>query len=396
MDAADLKADRPDLTCEEAALVARTHSGALVSVEELPSDRDRNFRLTARDGERSVLKVAALAETREVLALENLVMARAHAAGVPVPLVLPDVDGELLRAVTLSDGRTHWVRRISWLPGRPLAEVRPKSAEVLGELGALLGRLDLELAQIADPAVQRELFWDLRSAARSFDPAQAVMANAERRGLFERWRERLAPTLVLLDELPRQLIQNDANDYNVLVEESLDGQRISGLLDFGDCVWTARAAEPAIAMAYAMLDAPDPVGCGLALAGGYCSAFPLEDRELELLFELAALRLMHSVANSALRMAEEPDDAYLTISEAPAWRLLERMLEVPQAEGAARLRLAAGLELGGPSLPANALAGWLPLGEVHPLDLSLTSPPTRRATPGRSCCAGSSRSTSSL
>ena len=49
--------------------------------------------------------------------------------------------------------------------------------------------------------------------------------------------------------LPHSVIHNDANDYNVLIEDG----RMSGLLDFGDLVHSATVCDLAIALAYTML-----------------------------------------------------------------------------------------------------------------------------------------------
>jgi len=51
------------------------------------------------------------------------------------------------------------------------------------------------------------------------------------------------------------VIHSDANDHNLLVR---DGQ-VTGLIDFGDMVYSALAADPAIAAAYAMLDKSKPL-----------------------------------------------------------------------------------------------------------------------------------------
>ena len=57
---------------------------------------------------------------------------------------------------------------------------------------------------------------------------------------------------------------------------------------------------------------------------------------------LVLSRLALSVANAAVQSAARPDDPYLTVSEAPAWRTLERLLQVSPALAAARVRDACG------------------------------------------------------
>ena len=52
-------------------------------------------------------------------------------------------------------------------------------------------------------------------------------------------------------------------------------------------------------------------------------------------------RLAVSVVNAAVVARERPGDAYVTVSEAPAWRLLERLYDYdhPLAEGPLARRL---------------------------------------------------------
>ena len=61
------------------------------------------------------------------------------------------------------------------------------------------------------------------------------------------------------------------------------------------------------------------------MVGGNHRAFPLTEDEIALLFTLVSTRLAVSVTNSAHRKTLLPEDAYVTISEAPAWEALERL-----------------------------------------------------------------------
>lgn len=366
MDPADLKAARPVLQPAEAAHVAASGFGFEGSATELPSDRDRNFLLTSADGTRAVLKVARFGEDPEDLVFENSIMASGVAAGLP----LPETVGPPLYEVEVEDGRKHQTRLITCLPGRPLAEVCPAKLPLLREFGEILGRLDNCLAEI--PGGERVLHWDLRQADGSAEGAVHAI-NPKHATLFKRWRERLAPTVAALPGLPEQLIHGDANDYNVLVTEKIGTQQITGLLDFGDSLVSARVAEPAIALAYAMLDRRAPLRAAAALLEGYTGVLPLEDEELAVVFELAALRLVQSVANSALRKLAEPENTYLTVSEAPAWRALTSWIDLPPALAAATVRVAAGRPALAKPARAVTLGKLMELdpADVQPLDLSI-------------------------
>jgi Ser/Thr protein kinase RdoA (MazF antagonist) len=141
-----------------------------------------------------------------------------------------------------------------------------------------------------------------------------------RSSLLARWQRRLGDLAEEMASLRHGVIHNDANDNNVLVAD--DGASISGLLDFGDSVFTVVVNELAVVAAYAALDAPDPIGVIDTVRQGFERELPLTDREAAALFDLVALRLSTSVALSAHQSRLAPNDAYLTISERPAWDLL--------------------------------------------------------------------------
>jgi Ser/Thr protein kinase RdoA (MazF antagonist) len=142
------------------------------------------------------------------------------------------------------------------------------------------------------------------------------------RAALTRFKSEVLPQV---ERLPFQVIHGDANDHNILVEGEGPASRISGLLDFGDLVWTARACEPAIAMTYAMLTAADPLEAGALVLAGYHEALGLSRTEIHLLPHLIEARLSVSVTMSAYRRGQDPANEYLSLSEAPAWRLIDWM-----------------------------------------------------------------------
>ena len=137
----------------------------------------------------------------------------------------------------------------------------------------------------------------------------------------------LAP---ILHRLRSGMIHNDGNDYNILFGPPAgeEARRIAGLLDFGDMLHAWIACEPAVAMAYAMFDQDDPLSAAARVAAGYHRAHSLTEPEIEALWMLAAIRLCTSVCLSAHRRSAEPDNAYLMVSEVPAWKTLEAMREI--------------------------------------------------------------------
>ena len=143
--------------------------------------------------------------------------------------------------------------------------------------------------------------------------------------------------------LPSVAIHNDVNDYNVLVTPSLKAEpEISGLIDFGDMAASPRVCEIAIAAAYVVLGQDKPEAVLAALVSGYHAEHPLTAVEIDLIWPLLRSRLAVSVVNSTLEANDNPDDPYVTISQAPAWDFLENNT-IDAGLLKARLRAACGL-----------------------------------------------------
>lgn len=326
----------PTLSSAEALAVAHTHFGLRASARPLDSDRDQNFLLEtgpATAPERYVLKIANADELRPTLDAQNAAME--HIArmdpGLPCPRVRAASNGDAIVALDGEGGQQHLVRLLTYLPGRLLAETRPFPAHLLSDLGAVLGRVDRALATFEHPGTTRRLPWDLAHAASVVGAGIGVIeagpqgkerARIVRRALA-RFERDVAPHI---GELRRSVIHNDANDHNVVVQEKRTRwPRVAGILDFGDLVRTCTVFEPAIAAAYAVLDSPTLLQPAVDLVLGYHAANPLSELEAELLYDLIAMRLCTSVAIGARQIRERPDNAYLAVTQTPAWACLERL-----------------------------------------------------------------------
>src|SRR4051795_10655642 len=145
--------------------MARELYGLEATVRPLPGERDLNFALQA-NGSRYVLKVHRPGAD---LALEDAVLEHlAEEQAVP----------RLAGPTKTHDGRT--VRLLSWLDGTPWAD-EPGD---LAELGRTVARVDQALASFTHPAMHREHPWKATGVR---------------------------------NDLPHQVIHNDANEHNVLV-----------------------------------------------------------------------------------------------------------------------------------------------------------------------------------
>ena len=325
---------RPEISVADATTALHRWWGLDGDLEVLPSERDRNFLVRGNDGAPThVLKIANLDEAADFLACQDQAMARLAKAGVPVQHVVSAIDGRDL--VPLGDPGPPLARVLTWLPGRTLASVDAPTTDLLTDLGTAMGRSATALLDFDHPAAHREFHWDVLRAGRVIGDALDEIDDIERRTLLTAVLDRLQSELVPhLTMLRRSVIQNDANDHNILVSE--DGRRVVGLLDFGDMIHSITAHEAAVACAYAMLGRDDPTGVMKAVIHGFVGTCPLSADEIDALPSLVIARLATSVAVSA-RQGRLSDDPYLRVSEAPAWDLLERLHAMAPSE----LRVAA-------------------------------------------------------
>ena len=342
----------PHFTAAEALGFAQQLFGITATATPLTSERDQNFLLTTTDGCQYVLKIANAQEERAILDLQNATINHIAEQGtIPVAHLQPTLAGQTITTVTGAEGASHFVRLLTYLPGKPLGTIKPHAPELLYNLGAYLGNLDKSLAAFDHPAANRWLQWDLRHAVNVIKQYQGAIANPARRQLVEQqlayFEQHAVP---LLSQVRTSIIHNDGNDYNVLVGDRADGgllgrnKVVIGVIDFGDMVRTYTVSEPAIAAAYAMLDKADPVAAAVELVRGYHAVYPLTETEIAVLYPLICMRLCVSVCISAHQQALQPENRYLSISEAPAWALLEKLAPLSPTFVHYTLRHACGLE----------------------------------------------------
>ena len=349
----------PAYTPDEVAQLAGRHFGISGATRALASERDQNVQVG-----RYVVKISHRAESRAELDLQ-------HAALTHLALADPALAIPRIVEPGIIEHEGHLLRALTFLPGSPFATV-DQSAQLRHQLGRFMGRMSRGLQGFGHPYAHKPGFlWNLDNAA-AVTPWVADIANDDDRAVvlqaFRRHRYRVEP---LLPGLRGAVVHHDANDYNVLVDESPDGPVISGLIDFGDMLFARQVNELAVTLAYALLDATDLVAAGRDVISGYVAEFPLTDDELRVVYDLAATRLAMSVAISSHRRRQFPDNEYLTISQAPAVRLLRRLMGMRPEFLHFAARDAAGLE---PVPQHDRIVNWLqspacqPVG-VLPFDL---------------------------
>jgi 4-aminobutyrate aminotransferase-like enzyme/Ser/Thr protein kinase RdoA (MazF antagonist) len=345
-------ATAPRFTRNQAKVLAHKHFGLAGEVEALASERDQNFLFATPKGRAFILKIANPAEDRAVLELQNEAMLHlGRKEGVAfAPQVYRDQKGRTIAEEKADSGNVYALRLVSFIEGVPLAEARPQTPGLLADLGRFIGRLTNALASFDHPAARRAFIWDAVSGPEVVRRHRDLIADAGRRTLLDHFLAMVEETAgSKIASLPRSVVHNDANDYNVIVTrpdprpEAFGERRIAGIIDFGDMIHSATLSELAVACAYVMPGKDDPLAAASAVAAGYHGERPLAESEIELLYPLIVLRLIMSVAICAYQSSLRPDNDYLKVSNDPIWELLARLRGIHPRLAWYRLRDACGL-----------------------------------------------------
>ncbi len=240
-----------------------------------------------------------------------------------------------------TDGENKTARLLTFLEGEFLGETF-HSKELFKSFGRFLAELDVKLKNFRNYVIEaRTLKWDLQHFLLNETYLQYITNPSDKKiaaYFFQQYKENLLP---VLPSLRKQLIHSDANDWNTLTQNN----QVSGLIDFGDVCYSQLINELAIALTYAIMGKKNPVEWAISIIAEYHKVYPLEVKEIDLLYWLIAARLCTSVCNSAYEKVQRPDNTYIQISEKPAWDLLKKWLSINPVYAQNEFRKAAGFEI---------------------------------------------------
>ncbi len=327
-----LDAPPPPASVEDVVALAREHFGLEAVAKPLTGERDRNFHLRAQDGAEYVLKVVHPAEDPAVTDFQG--QALLHLEKTDASLPVPRARLPLTVRWQVQGQPDRLVRIYSWLPGRPLHLATPSVAQ-RHNLGTLLARLGLALKDFSHPAQNHVLLWDIQHAAR-VRPLLAHLEDPAQRAIPERLLDVFEQQAVpVMQRLRKQVIHNDFNPHNVLAD-AVDDEVIAGVIDFGDMVYAPLVQDLATACAYQVQPDGHPLAGPADVAAAFHAVCPLLPEEIDILFDLLAIRAVISVAISGWRAKKQPDNAPYILRNYPrAWAGMERLAAIPRDEARA-------------------------------------------------------------
>lgn len=297
--------DPPDVTPDDAAAIAAEHWRVAGPIRQLRGERSANFHIGTPGGPGHVLQVQSASERTESIELQTAALRHvvANDPDLPVPRVLPTLTGEPLAVVELA-GRRHRTRLVTFIPGDAHDLDEPRSPRAHREIGRLVGRVSAALADFDHPAAGHFMPWDLANGL-VVDPTLRTALDPRSDGALRAVDDRLAAAVSLLPALRTAVVHNDGHAGNLL--RPPEGSDVpAGLIDFGDVVRTAIAADVAIVVESFAPDTPDPIGVAADICVGYHLARPLDDVDLAAVGELVLTRAALTVLFTEYQIREVP------------------------------------------------------------------------------------------
>lgn len=311
----------------------------LVDVKKMNGYDEQNFLLKDKDANKYILKVATDEHGVSFLDAQIKIINHLSKSNLSEKIqcyVLNNEYQELTHYVY--DKKNYYLRILSFLEGDFLGDCQSLTEDTFVDLGSVLGKMDSALKDFSHPALHRRYMWDISNAADANAKLHFIKDHERRRITAYFLLQFETEVLPLLSSLRHAYIHNDANDYNVLIKENL----VSGIIDFGDTVYTALINNLAIACTYAILNNTDPLKAATLIVKGYHQSYPLQENEIELLYYLIAARLCISLTQSAWNTSLNPYNEHHFLTEKPGWELLFKLIKINPLKAQNEFRMACG------------------------------------------------------
>jgi 4-aminobutyrate aminotransferase-like enzyme/Ser/Thr protein kinase RdoA (MazF antagonist) len=348
----------------------------------LPGEVDLNYRIKTVS-ESYLLKIGRPRADTAILEFQQKILQHVALSDPEIisPVPLPDLQGSYISETRDDAGNIRQVRLLTWVEGRLWSSVNPITNHLLHSLGKEAGRLTNTLQGFEHPQANRSYEWDVAQAGWTREYEH--LFSGEKQEILRYFSEQFENLQEVYATLRKSVVHSDVNDFNIVVTDDLLAPEVRGIIDYGDAIRTQIINDLATTIAYAVMGVPDPLCAALPLVRGYHNSFPLLAVELEQLFVLVAMKLIISVSKSAINRQKEPDNAYLLVSEAPAWELLLKWRKLSRDFAHYSFRHACGFSAhpqekafrdwsANQSLSLSSLFPSLGKESIHPLDLSVS------------------------
>jgi len=310
-----------------------------LQLKPLAGELDLNFLGQTEAGEKFIVKVMRENCPESLIDLQTATLRHLEKTiqQIKLPKVVLTQEGT---TYTYFENKILWV--LTYCEGTLLADFRPHTEELIFSFGEAIAHLTNSLEGFEHPTMKRGFYWEMTKTLE-VKPYIKYVNESIKQQVQDAFDQFEIITYDQLIQLPYSVIHNDANDYNVLIAESEQGEQVvNALFDFGDMSYQPTICELAIALAYLIFGKEQPISIIATFLKGYTSIRSLTEQEIDILLDLIEARLAVSIATSSYRQTQNPDDAYITISQQPAIEALDRLSKINKAFALTAFRQACG------------------------------------------------------
>ncbi|NRA87691.1 MAG: phosphotransferase, partial [Rhizobiales bacterium] len=233
-----------------------------VTLEKLVGEYDLNF-LAKSNNNKYIVKVMRTECSAAFISAQCSILDHLNNCDAPIPKIIKSTSAKDFITVKDETGANRIVWIISAFDGDVYANNKAKPQNLVTEIGKNLAFIDLAMQNF-----DHEYLHQSDDELMKWNLSQASWIKSKYENLFDENRTQIVANIIggfeqtknILNNLPKQAIHNDLNDYNILINKHQGGkQSLSGIIDFGDMVFDAKILNLAICAAYLILDVDKPL-----------------------------------------------------------------------------------------------------------------------------------------
>jgi len=354
-----------EISTKEAKAIVWDLYGIDGELSPLDGELDFNFKVTTSSKDQYILKISRPnADVEELDFQQKLLEYIASNESVLIPQVVLNKAQEGMGLFLDAQGQARNVRLLTWIKGRLWSGVNPQTNKLRYQLGQKAGSLTAALEGFDHPKAHRILEWDNAQVAWVYDYLE--LFEGRQRILMEHFQTLIKARLPALLNLRKSVVHNDINDNNIVISKDLRDPKVLALIDYGDAIYTPIINDLGVAGMYLPMHQPDVLAAILPFVKGYHESFPLEEKELALLYSSIAMRLVISLTKAKINEQEEPENQYHQISAQAGWMVLEQWYHLNEAFVTYNFRAVCGFS---PHPEENDFKEWTAQKEFKLTDL---------------------------
>jgi len=278
---------------------------------QLDGEKDDNFKLVAKN-KSYFFKIYPVNTKKDFVKFQtNILYSLKKNNNTSVNTVT--INGRLFGSFVDENNNLRFFRANSWIEGRLWSKVNPINKSLRLELGKVSAEILNGLKSVKKVYSRKNFHWDL----------QNFLWTEQYIDLLELSQKRVVKKLIAkfkkvekkYKKLRKSIIHNDVNDNNIIVSENLKNPTISGIIDFGDCIYSQLINEVAILCTYSIIGSENPLISACDVLEGFNNNIKLKEKEIDFLYDLILMRITVSIVKSKLNERLNRENKYLVISQ---------------------------------------------------------------------------------